>query len=192
MAVGRAVGQSASEVDCFLARGECLAVPLHVAQAPSQCSQGMGGLRRVERRRAAGQSPVERSGLLGRLQGLGSVPDGSPAGGQHLEGTGKIAGARTDLLLIEAAVETRGFPGHLECLFDIAHRAQPRSQTCQVRCESGRVHIRINPDQTPSDSEGLLGADESGARPTGLTQAAGERDQSLNQSGLVGDGIIPA
>ena len=192
MAVGGAVGQSASEVDCLLARGECFAVPTYVAQAPSQCRQSVGGLRRVERRSAAGQSPVERSGLLRRLQGLGSAPDGGPTGCQHLQGTGKIAGAGTDLLLIEMTVETRGFPGHLEGLIDIAHRAQSGSQTCQVRCESGRVYIRIGPDQTPSDGEGLLGGDDSCARPSGLTQAAGERDQGLRQPGLVGDRIIPA
>ena len=54
------------------------------------------------------------------------------------------------------------------------------------------MHIRISPDQTPSDGEGLLGGDEGVAGPTGLTQAAGECDQSLSQPGLVAEGVIPA
>ena len=54
-----------------------------------------------------------------------------------------------------------------------------------------RVHIRVSPDQTPSDSQGLLGGDESTTRPTGLTQTAGERDQSLSQPGLLTEEIIP-
>ena len=53
------------------------------------------------------------------------------------------------------------------------------------------MHIWIRPDQTPSDSEGLLGGDDGAAGPAGHTQTAGERDQSLSQPGLLTEGIIP-
>ena len=45
VSVRGAVGQSTSEADCLLARGERLTVPPHVAQAPSQCCQGVSDLR---------------------------------------------------------------------------------------------------------------------------------------------------